>query len=187
MLVRKLTRYSVIIAAAALTATSLSASTPPGGRKSSSDPLSMIRRVSPGVRTAGTLPNKFRPKKVARVVPVHHAKVAVRRPKPISAVLPTAVEGPVPIGVSSVPLATAGTPLLAAPVAVAASSSSAFPFLVLPAALTTLTFGGGGTSIASAAPEPGTWLMMILGFGFLGSTLRRRRRAEREALLTALA
>ncbi|WP_217430721.1 PEPxxWA-CTERM sorting domain-containing protein [Sphingomonas bacterium] len=30
--------------------------------------------------------------------------------------------------------------------------------------------------LAAAAPEPGTWVMMILGFGLLGSALRYRRR-----------
>ena len=30
-------------------------------------------------------------------------------------------------------------------------------------------------SLAAAAPEPATWLMMILGFGLVGSQLRRRR------------
>ncbi len=33
-------------------------------------------------------------------------------------------------------------------------------------------------SIASAAPEPGTWAMMILGFGFVGMGLRSRRRGK---------
>ena len=33
-------------------------------------------------------------------------------------------------------------------------------------------------SIASAAPEPGTWAMMILGFGFVGMGLRSRRRTK---------
>lgn len=189
MSVLKLARYTVMITAGAMAATSLSASVLQNSRKSS-DPLSMIRRVSPGTRTAGALPNKVRPKKVAVRRPVHHvAKVAVRRPKPVSAVLPTMVEGPLPIQLSSVPLATAAIPLpVAAPLVIATSSSHVIPFLVLPVALSVLTVGGGGgTSITSAAPEPETWLMMILGFGFLGSTMRRRRRAERETMLTALA
>ena len=42
--------------------------------------------------------------------------------------------------------------------------------------------GGGPT-----APEPATWVMMILGFGFLGVTMRSRRRAERKTLSTARA
>lgn len=33
-------------------------------------------------------------------------------------------------------------------------------------------------NIASAAPEPGTWAMMILGFGFAGMGLRSRRRGK---------
>jgi hypothetical protein len=33
-------------------------------------------------------------------------------------------------------------------------------------------------NIASAAPEPGTWAMMILGFGFVGFALRSRRRGK---------
>lgn len=36
-------------------------------------------------------------------------------------------------------------------------------------------------STISLAPEPGTWMMMILGFGLMGMALRRRRRVPREA------
>lgn len=191
MYMSKLARLAVVASVGAMTTTSLSASAPAVTRKGLFDPLSMIRRASPGIRTAGALPNKVRPKKVVvRRAPVHQAKVAARRPKPISAVLPTAVEAPMPIEASSVPLATAATPLpLAAPIAVAATSSSAVPFLALPAVLAVLTIGGGGggggTSITSAAPEPETWLMMILGFGFLGTTMRSRRRTEQKSTLTA--
>ena len=38
--------------------------------------------------------------------------------------------------------------------------------------------------VAAAVPEPGTWAMMLLGFGLIGG-LMRRRRAERLALATA--
>ena len=41
-------------------------------------------------------------------------------------------------------------------------------------------FGNGTLNISQASgsvPEPGTWLMMIVGFGFLGGTLRYRRRS----------
>ena len=37
------------------------------------------------------------------------------------------------------------------------------------------TAGGGG----NAVPEPGTWAMMLLGFGAIGFTLRRRTRRDR--------
>lgn len=33
------------------------------------------------------------------------------------------------------------------------------------------------SSLVSAAPEPGTWMMMILGFGMAGAGLRYRRRS----------
>lgn len=37
-------------------------------------------------------------------------------------------------------------------------------------------------SIATAAPEPAAWLMMILGFGMVGATIRLRRPALKSAL-----
>lgn len=39
--------------------------------------------------------------------------------------------------------------------------------------------------IAGAVPEPGTWAMMILGFGAIGASLRRTRRSAFAALRTA--
>lgn len=39
--------------------------------------------------------------------------------------------------------------------------------------------------IAVAAPEPATWLMMILGFGVVGSQLRRRRAKAKGKFATA--
>ena len=41
------------------------------------------------------------------------------------------------------------------------------------------------TSAVAAVPEPGTWAMMLVGFGAIGGTLRRRRRAG--TLLTQMA
>jgi hypothetical protein len=37
--------------------------------------------------------------------------------------------------------------------------------------------GPVGFSLASAAPEPGSWALMIMGFGAVGATFRRRRSA----------
>ena len=42
---------------------------------------------------------------------------------------------------------------------------------------TTLFPGGEIRGFLTAAPEPATWTMMILGFGLAGATLRRRRAA----------
>ena len=39
------------------------------------------------------------------------------------------------------------------------------------------TYDGGNLGFsANAVPEPGTWAMLIVGFGFVGATLRRRER-----------
>ncbi len=40
-----------------------------------------------------------------------------------------------------------------------------------------LAFTGGAESVA-AVPEPATWAMLILGFGMIGASLRRRRSVE---------
>lgn len=38
------------------------------------------------------------------------------------------------------------------------------------------SYGGNGTLVPAAVPEPATWAMMLLGFGALGFSMRRRRR-----------
>ncbi len=38
--------------------------------------------------------------------------------------------------------------------------------------------GGFAVDVAAAVPEPATWALMILGFGAIGATMRRRRVAE---------
>jgi hypothetical protein len=37
-------------------------------------------------------------------------------------------------------------------------------------------------TLTPAVPEPGTWVMMILGFGFVGWRLRRAKAADQETL-----
>lgn len=39
------------------------------------------------------------------------------------------------------------------------------------------SYGGNLTFIPTAVPEPGTWAMMLLGFGAVGVSMRRRRRS----------
>ncbi|HMI18331.1 MAG TPA: collagen-binding domain-containing protein [Sphingomonas sp.] len=41
--------------------------------------------------------------------------------------------------------------------------------------------GGGGSHQVGDVPEPASWMTMLLGFGFLGSIIRRQRRTERLA------
>jgi choice-of-anchor A domain-containing protein len=41
--------------------------------------------------------------------------------------------------------------------------------------------GGGGGNSTGDVPEPASWMTMLLGFGFLGSIIRRQRRTERLA------
>jgi choice-of-anchor A domain-containing protein len=50
------------------------------------------------------------------------------------------------------------------------------PFLV-----TVPHSGGGGGNSTGDVPEPASWMTMLLGFGFLGSIIRRQRRKERLA------
>lgn len=45
--------------------------------------------------------------------------------------------------------------------------------------------GGGGGGDPITAPEPGTWMMMLVGFGLVGLTLRGRRRAVPPVLQAA--
>lgn len=42
--------------------------------------------------------------------------------------------------------------------------------------LGSLVGGGGGGGNPITAPEPGTWLMLLVGFGLVGHTLRQQRR-----------
>jgi hypothetical protein len=46
------------------------------------------------------------------------------------------------------------------------------------------SFGGNVSFVQGAIPEPGTWAMMLLGFGMVGVATRRRRR---KALLPQIA
>jgi hypothetical protein len=41
------------------------------------------------------------------------------------------------------------------------------------------------SAVAAAVPEPGTWLMMLAGFGLIGTALRFRRRQGFSAIVTA--
>jgi hypothetical protein len=79
------------------------------------------------------------------------------------------------LGAAAVPVAAGGGGL-----------GAGAALLAIPAAAAVLAPGGGGggstvtaPDTVPAIPEPGTWLMMIVGFGILGSWLRRQRRDSR--------
>jgi hypothetical protein len=40
-------------------------------------------------------------------------------------------------------------------------------------------YGGQLSFIPSAVPEPGTWAMMLVGFGMMGASMRYRRRSTK--------
>ncbi|RST31458.1 PEP-CTERM sorting domain-containing protein [Sphingomonas ginkgonis] len=155
--------------------------------------LAALDARSPGERQAGALTTKH---KVASAAGPKMAMLGAHEPAPVAAALgsPAPVAGavvPAIAGPAAVVPATAVAPLLAPaaiPVAAfAGPGAGAFlPLLAVPAAAAIGGGGGGGTTTAvvpapdnptpaPAVPEPATWLMMILGFGFLGSFLRRRR------------
>lgn len=60
--------------------------------------------------------------------------------------------------------------------------------------ITSVTFGNDPSinafetsnfSVGSAVPEPATWAMMLIGFGGIGFSMRRRRRNPQQAFATA--
>jgi hypothetical protein len=43
------------------------------------------------------------------------------------------------------------------------------------------SYGGNLTFVPTAVPEPGTWAMMLMGFGAMGVSMRRRKATLRQA------
>jgi hypothetical protein len=147
---------------------------------------------SPGQRTEGQL-TKIKHKRQSRVL--------AERGQPETPVPPVIAEALAPPAAVVVP-EIAPAPALAAAI-------PPLPLLFKPAPGGAVFFspggggggpggGGGGvvtppgqprppapppTTETSAVPEPGTWAMMILGFGFTGLALRRRRTAAPQSFL----
>ena len=160
--------------------------------------LSVLNARSPGQRANGAQASKGQPRmamlsdadgppaglltQTSAAAPVAAAVAAAPVPA-ASAVLPVAAAAVPAAGLIGIP-ATALAPALpaAAVVAGAGVPIAAIAGGVGAVALVPAVLGGGNnsTSIAPAAaaavPEPGTWLMMMLGFGVLGASLRMRRR-----------
>ena len=162
---------------------------------------SMLGQRSPGTRTTAVL-TKAKGKKVA-AQPRARALGKIRRPELPAAFLRALVPGPEFSGVEAPgvllnPIVGAPLPQLAllseAPFSVVGGGPSP-PGIGAPGGgISVTTPGGGGGGGGSppegslpvtaptvvvptpvqAIPEPGTWAMMLLGFAFLGRSLRKR-------------
>jgi hypothetical protein len=158
--------------------------------QSGGDLLSLMKSRSPGERTDAATSSK------ARVSAPMAAAAPTPTGRPVSRVLsaaaPAAAAAPVlmaappaaiaaPAAIAPVAPAMGGAPILAA---VPVASAGFPPALGLVGALPLIpaimdegpTGGDLVVSPGPAVPEPATWLMMITGFGILGTVLRRRRR-----------
>jgi hypothetical protein len=155
------------------------------------DVLSMLHKRSPQERPDGALVATKSP--VSAKLPV--AVTTAAAPKVPDATAPAAKpavvqyvvpETPLAMPAAVVPAVATALPLAAAPAAAAAGGGLFIPPLVIPGGggggTTTLVTppSGGNPTPVPGVPEPGTWAMMIIGFGMLGGLLRRRRRTTSE-------
>lgn len=158
------------------------------------DPLAMLEGRSPGARGAGamfqTKPAKERV--AAKVLDRGPSDRAPVGPKgPVERVLPVVRERPpeVPTGA---PLGDFGPEPALAPLALppegATSTSSGGPPDFPPGItstggppITSTSTSGGPPVNPPPVPEPATWMMMILGFGVVGSAIRRQNTIRRAA------
>jgi len=160
------------------------------------DVMSMLDARSPGARGEGAVTTKgprmaMAAPRTSRVLPISQAPAprqsAVLPIGAPPATLPVAALG-TPAPLAAAPLVAGGAPIFAAaPAVVGGTGLGAAALLPVPIAAALLApgggGGGGGVTISApdatpAIPEPATWLMMILGFGLLGTWLRHRRRTD---------
>jgi hypothetical protein len=150
--------------------------------------MAMLEARSPGEREKGALTQTKNKQRLA-FVPRERAlgKVFPPKPSPVEQ-LARVVAPPPPVEVVPplVPVIPVAPPALAdviSPGSLIASAPLAFGSAILGGG----GGGGGGSSpptsvtppptpVTSPVPEPGTWLMMLLGFGMIGSTMSRQRR-----------
>jgi len=148
------------------------------------DLADLLSQRSPGARTAGELTK------------TKHVRASARLRTPPKAAAPAGHAAPPPAGTPTQLASVVRSPL--APVGLTMPGGSS-PFAPPPSLGTILastpgnqTFtppgdGGGPVSfptaqprevVPSAVPEPGTWAMMLTGFGLIGWRLRRRRTSK---------
>lgn len=161
-------------------------------RGGGADLMTMLGARSPGVRSEGAMTTKglrvaASAPRAARALPVASGprQAAIIPAAPVAGGLaPVAIASPAPF--APIAPAVARTPVLAAAPVFAAGGGGLGAAALLPIPLVAAIASGGGggggggptPSTTPAIPEPGTWLMMIVGFGMLGMFLRRRRRIE---------
>jgi hypothetical protein len=149
------------------------------------DLAELLSQRSPGARTAGELTKtkhartaaKLRAQPKAPATPRHAVPPAASAPIELAALLKSPV---VPVGLTA--------PGGSSPITPPPSLGSILGSTPGTADFTPPGGGGGGTAtfpteqprelvpVTSAVPEPGTWAMMLMGFGLIGWRLRRRPR-----------
>jgi hypothetical protein len=153
------------------------------------DLAELLSQRSPGTRTAGELTKTKHARASAKLRTPPKAAAPAGHPVPPLADTPTEltslVQSPlIPVGLT----APGGSSPFSPPPSLGTILASA------PGDQTFTPPGGGGGPahypteqprelVPSAVPEPGTWAMMLTGFGLIGWRLRRRRR--RGVTLTA--
>ena len=163
--------------------------------------MSMLEARSPGERPEGAqalakLKAAKAKAKVAQALPKQRALGKVfSPPKPEEKAFTQAITPPAP---PETPVIAEAPTLAEAVLPSSAPLIASAPGVLLPAIIGGVGGGGGGgggglpgggggdvgntppvVPVIPAVPEPGTWLMMLLGFGVIGSVMRRRNPATR--------
>lgn len=151
----------------------------PLSRGSSESLLSMFRDRSPGQRAPGAQSAKRAPMSAMLSDSTPAAKL---RPAMAPAAAPAKLMSPA----VAAPLPFTAPPAFAPPFGVPAFTPPGvagpviFPPLLFPAGgddvINIVNPPSAGPAPVPGIPEPGNWLMMIIGFGLTGAVLRRRRR-----------
>lgn len=157
----------------------------PLSRGNSESLLSMFRDRSPGPRAPGAQSAKRAPMSAMLSDSTPAAKL---RPAMAPAAAPAKLMAPAAV---AAPLPFTAPPAFAPPLGVPAFAP---PGVAGPVIFPPLLFPGGGDDVTTIVnppsagpapvpgiPEPGSWLMMIVGFGLTGAVLRRRRLASAPA------
>ena len=152
----------------------------PLSRGSSESLLSMFRDRSPGQRAPGAQSGKRAPMSamLSDSTPAAKLRPAMATAAPPAKLLSPAVAAPLPFTAPPAFAPPFGVPAFAPP---GVAGPVIFPPLLFPGGGDDVTNvivnpPGAGPAPVPGIPEPGNWVMMIIGFGLTGAVLRRRRR-----------